>query len=227
MIAACNKAGKKLMVAYRAQFEPFNLAAIERIRKGELGKLRQITADHGRAVKPAENKADVWRVQKKLAGGGSLMDIGIYSLNAARYLTGEEPVEVTALESTDRSDPRFAEVEDNIHFTLRFPSGVLATCTSSYSIAEVKRYRVFGDQAWLDLDPATDYYQHTLTVGDKDGEQEPKIKEGNQFAAELDHMAECVLKDQTPRTPGEEGLRDIRIITAIYEAARTGKTVKL
>ncbi|WBO85321.1 Gfo/Idh/MocA family oxidoreductase [Hymenobacter yonginensis] len=227
MIEACEKAGKKLMIAYRAQFEPFNLDAIARIKKGELGKLRQITADHGRSVKPTEEPAEAWRVQKKLAGGGSLMDIGIYSLNATRYLTGEEPVEVTAQEFSDKSDPRFKEVEDTIHFTLRFPSGVLASCTSSYSIQEVKRFRAFGDKAWLDLDPATDYYEHHMTIGDKDGKRQPKIKEGNQFAAELDHMAECVLQNKTPKTPGEEGLKDIRLVMAIYEAARTGKRVKV
>ncbi|ALD22442.1 Gfo/Idh/MocA family protein [Hymenobacter sp. DG25A] len=226
MIDACQKAGKKLMVAYRAQYEPFNLDAIARIRKGELGKLLQITADHGRSVDPTGDKADSWRVQKKLAGGGSLMDIGIYSLNATRYLTGEEPVEVTAIESTDKNDPRFQEVEDRIHFTLRFPSGVLATCTSSYSIQEVKRYRVFGDKAWLDLDPATDYKEHNLKIGDKNGERKPNVDEGNQFAAELDHMAECVLNNTTPKTPGEEGLRDIRLIHAIYDT-RTGKRVKV
>ncbi|GAB3226561.1 Gfo/Idh/MocA family oxidoreductase [Hymenobacter seoulensis] len=227
MIDACKKAGKKLMIAYRAQYEPFNLDAIERIRKGELGKLRQITADHGRAVKPTEEKAEAWRVVKKIAGGGSLMDIGIYSLNATRYLTGEEPVEVTAQEFTDKSDPRFKEVEDTIHFTLRFPSGVLASCTSSYSIQEVKRYRAFGDKAFLDLDPATDYYEHNMTIGTKDGEMKPSLKEGNQFAAELDHMAECVMQNKTPKTPGEEGIKDIRLIMAIYEAARTGKKVKV
>ncbi|WP_426490957.1 Gfo/Idh/MocA family protein [Hymenobacter sp. 102] len=227
MIEACQKAGKKLMIAYRAQYEPFNLEAIARIRKGELGKVMQITADHGRIVDPTGDQADTWRVQKKLAGGGSLMDLGIYSLNATRYLTGEEPVEVTALEMSDQADPRFKEVEDRIHFTLRFPSGILATCTSSYSTEGVKRYRVFGQKAWLDLDPATDYYEHKMVIGDKDGQQQPKIKEGNQFAAELDHMAECVLQNKTPKTPGEEGLKDIRLIMAIYEAARTGKKVKV
>lgn len=227
MIEACRKAGKQLMIAYRAQYEPFNLNAIERIRKGELGRLRMITADHGRQVQPAKSKADAWRVQKKLAGGGSLMDIGIYSLNAARYLTGEEPVEVSAQEYSDKADPRFREVEDVIHFTLRFPSGVLATCTSAYSIEGVKRYRAFGDQAWLDLDPATDYYRHQMKIGTKDGEMQPQLKEGNQFAAELDHMAECVRHNKTPKTPGEEGLRDIRLIMAIYESARKGKPVKV
>ncbi|HEX8326813.1 MAG TPA: Gfo/Idh/MocA family oxidoreductase [Hymenobacter sp.] len=227
MIDACRKAGKQLMVAYRAQYEPFNLNAIERIKKGELGKLRYITADHGRQVEPTKDKADEWRVVKKLAGGGSLMDIGIYSLNAARYLTGEEPVEVMAMESTDRADTRFKEVEDQVHFTLRFPSGVLATCTSAYSIETVKRFRAFGEKAFLDLDPATDYYKHNMTIGTADGEMKPSVKEGNQFAAELDHMAECVLQNKTPKTPGEEGLRDIKLIMALYESARKGKPVKV
>jgi predicted dehydrogenase len=227
MIDACQQAGKKLMIAYRAQFEPFNLDAIARIRRGELGRVMQITADHGRIVNPTGDKADEWRVQKKLAGGGSLMDIGIYSLNAARYLTGEEPVEVTALEMSDKSDPRFREVEDRVHFTLRFPSGVLASCTSAYSTQEVKRYRVFGDKAWLDLDPATDYYEHKMTLGDKEGQRSPRLKEGKQFAAELDHMAECVLENKAPKTGGAEGLRDIRLVLAIYEAARTGRRVKV
>ncbi|MBF9238309.1 Gfo/Idh/MocA family oxidoreductase [Hymenobacter sp. BT683] len=227
MIDACRKAGKQLMVAYRAQYEPFNLDAIARIKNGELGKLRYVTSDHGRQVEPSKDKADEWRVVKKLAGGGSLMDIGIYSLNAARYLTGEEPVEVMAMESTDRTDPRFKEVEDQIHFTLRFPSGVLATCTSAYSIETVKRLRAFGEKAYLDLDPATDYYKHNMTIGTAEGEMKPAVKEGNQFAAELDHMAECVLQNKTPKTPGEEGLRDIKLIMALYESAKKGKPVKV
>lgn len=227
MIDACRKAGKQLMVAYRAQFEPFNLDAISRIRKGELGKLRFVTSDHGRQVQPTKDKADEWRVVKKLAGGGSLMDIGIYSLNAARYLTGEEPVEVSAMESTDRSDPRFKEVEDQVHFTLRFPSGALATCTSAYSIEGVKRFRVFGADAWLDLDPATDYYRHNMTIGKAEGELKTSMKEGNQFASMIDHMAESVMQNKTPKTPGEEGLRDIKLILAIYESAKKGRPVKV
>ncbi|UOR03761.1 Gfo/Idh/MocA family oxidoreductase [Hymenobacter aerilatus] len=227
MIDVCKKANRKLMIAYRAQFEPFNLDAIERIRKGELGKIQAITSDHGRIVDPKGDKADEWRVVRKLAGGGSLMDVGIYSLNATRYLTGEEPVEVTAQEYSDKSDPRFKEVENNIHFTLRFPSGILATCTSSYDIEQVKRFRVFGNKAWLDLDPATDYYEHEMTIGKKDGQMKPSIKEGNQFAAELDHMAESVMQNKTPKTPGEEGLQDVKIILAIYEAAKKGKPVKV
>ncbi len=227
MMDECQKAKRHLMIAYRAQYEPFNLNAIERIRKGELGKIGIITSDHGRLVKPAEEKADTWRVVKKMAGGGPLMDIGIYAVNATRYLTGEEPVEVTAQQFSSPNDPRFKEIEENIVFTLRFPSGVLATCTSSYNYESVKRFRVFGEKGYLDLDPATDYKEHTMHIGNKDGELKVKLDEGNQFAAQLDHMAESVLNNKTPKTPGEEGLKDVRIMLAIYEAAEKGKAVKV
>ena len=227
MMDECKKAKRHLMIAYRAQYEPFNLNAIERIRKGELGKIGIITSDHGRLVKPKEEKADTWRVVKKMAGGGPLMDIGIYAVNATRYLTGEEPVEVTAQQFSSPNDPRFKEIEENIVFTLRFPSGVLATCTSSYNYESVKRFRVFGEKGYLDLDPATDYKEHTMHIGNKDGELKVKLEEGNQFAAQLDHMAECVLNNKTPKTPGEEGLKDVRIMLAIYEAAEKGKAVKV
>lgn len=227
MIDACNKAGKKLMIAYRAQYEPFNLAAIEIARqKKELGQLKAIVADHGRNLDP-KDPADVWRMNKKLAGGGSLFDIGIYSLQAARYITGEEPVEISAMMYSTPNDPRFKEIEENVNFVLRFPSGVLANCTSSYGYSDVKRYRVFGDKGYLELDPATDYYKHRLMVGQKSGMEERKIEEQNQFALEMDHLSECVMQNKQPKTPGEEGLQDVKLMLAIYEAARTGKTIKV
>jgi predicted dehydrogenase len=118
-------------------------------------------------------------------------------------------------------------VEDQIHLTLRFPSGALATCTSAYSIETVKRFRVFGADAWLDLDPATDYYRHSMTIGRAEGELKTSMKEGNQFASMIDHMAESVMQNKTPKTPGEEGLRDIKLIMAIYESAKKGRPVKV
>jgi len=227
MIDACKEANVKLMIAYRCHYEPFNLDAIERIQKGELGSIRQITADSGMIIQPDKFGKDKWRVNKALAGGGSLMDLGIYSLNAARYLSGEEPIEITAFESTDKSDPRFAEVEDRIHYILRFPSGVIANCTSSYSSFGTSYYRVFGDKACLYLDPATAYTGHrSITVND-DGSLEHSIGEGNQFAAELDHIAECVKENKTPKTPGEEGLKDVRIIMAAYQSAQEGRPIPL
>lgn len=239
MIRARDKAGKKLMIAYRAQYEPFNLAAIEKVKSGELGKVKVIITDHGRILNPQE-KRDVWRMNKKLAGGGSLYDIGIYSLNATRYLTGEEPAEISAQMFSTPNDPRFKEVEETVAFTLRFPSGVIANCLSSYGYQEVKRYQIYGEKAWLELDPATDYYKHQMTIGKNNPSaseenktapktivEEPQIQEGNQFAAEMDHFSECIQENKNPKTPGEEGLQDVRLMQLIYQAAREGKTLKV
>lgn len=228
MIDACRKAGRKLMIAYRAQYEPYNLAAIAIARgpQKQLGKLKAIVADHGRILDPSD-PADRWRMDKKLAGGGSLVDIGIYSLQAARYITGEEPVEISAMMYSTPNDPRFREVEENVNFILRFPSGVLANCTSSYGYSDVKRYRVFGADGYLELDPATDYYEHRLKIGLKDKTEERQIQEKNQFALEIDHLSECVMQNKTTQTPGEEGLQDVKLMRLIYEAARTGKTIKV
>jgi glucose-fructose oxidoreductase len=227
MIAACREAGRKLMIAYRAQYEPHNLAAIDLCRNGELGTLKLVTSDHGRQLDP-EDPADQWRMRKAVAGGGSLVDIGIYSLNAARYLTGEEPVEVRGMVHSTPGDARFAEVEETCLFQLRFPSGAVASLSSSYGHAEVKRIQVMGTEATLELDPATDYEKHQMWLRTKQEERQLQPKEASQFAAEMDHLAECVLGGQELKTPGEEGLRDVRLMEAIYaSAARAGEPVQL
>jgi predicted dehydrogenase len=226
MIDACKKAYKKLMIAYRAQYEPFNLKSIELIKNGKIGKLRFVTSDHGRLLKP-EQPEDTWRANKKLAGGGSLMDIGIYSLQAARYLTGEGPIEIVAMMHSDPNDSRFKEVEETVSFSLRFPSGVLANCSSSYGYEGVKRFQAFGSIGSLILDPATDYYEHNLELKLEDGTQKLKIQEGDQFAAQMDHLSECILENKTPKTPGEEDLRDVKYMMAIHEAAKQGKPIKV
>ena len=226
MIAECKKVGRKLMIGYRCQYEPFNLKCIELVQNGTLGKIKSIIADHGRILDPSQPR-DTWRAKKALAGGGSLMDIGIYSLNACRYLTGEEPVTIQAKQFSTKNDPRFAEVEETVHFLMEFPSGILANCTSSYGWSETKRYTVIGDKMALTLDPATDYYEHKLTLTDKKGAEDVKVERRNQFALEMDHFSDCIRTNRTPRTPGEEGLRDLKLMMAIYEAARTGRTLRV
>jgi glucose-fructose oxidoreductase len=211
------------MVGYRSRFQPHNIEAIRMARAKELGPTQAIVADHGFTIGDPKQ----WRLNRKLAGGGSLMDIGIYSLNAARYLTGEEPVEITAVEHTDKSDPRFKEVESNILFQLRFPSGVLANCSSSYAYSGQNRYRLIGTTGWLELEPATSYEGQRMVVSQKGQKKEVEIPQGNQFAAMLDHLSTCVMNNQEPLVPGEEGLKDLKAMMAIYEAARTGKTIKM
>ncbi|MET0746228.1 MAG: Gfo/Idh/MocA family oxidoreductase [Microvirga sp.] len=226
MIRAGREANRRLMIAYRAQYEPYNLEAIRMARSGELGAIRLVTSDHGRNLDP-EVPADQWRMVRALAGGGSLYDIGIYALQAARYITGEEPVEVSGRLFSDPNDPRFREVEDTVAFQLRFPSGILANLSSSYSTAPVKRIQVFGTKASLILDPATEYDKHQMMVRTEKDERRVMIPEANQFAAEMDHFSKAAMEDRDPRTPGEEGLRDIRILQAIYESAREGRPVSL
>lgn len=223
MIAACKAAGKKLMVAYRCRYEPYNQALIKMCRDGELGTLRLVTSDHGFNI----GDPTQWRLKKGLAGGGSLMDIGLYALQAARYTTGEEPTEVTALEYTDRNDPRFKEVEDMINFQLRFPSGALAQCTSFYGSAGQNRIRVAGSKGWAELEPATSYTDLRMRVRRGNVEEARLLPQRDHFMSEMDHFSDCVMQGTEALTPGEEGLRDLRIMMAIYEAARSGKTIKL
>ena len=188
-----------------------------------LGAIKVILADAGFNI----GDPNQWRLKKDLAGGGSMMDIGIYALNASRYLSGEEPTEVNALMYSTPGDPRFKEVEENINFQLRFPSGVLANCTSSYGYFPQTRYRVVATQGWVEMDPATWYSGLRMRVRRNNITEEIDLPVRDHFAAEMDHMSDCVTQNREPLTPGEEGLRDFEIMAAIYDAARTGKTVKL
>lgn len=223
MIDAARNAGRKLMVAYRCRYEPYNQEAIRVARSHELGLTKVILADHGFNI----GDLTQWRLRKNLAGGGSLMDIGIYSLQAARYLTGEEPTEVSAAMYNTPGDARFKEVEETINFQLRFPSGVLANCTSSYGYAGQNHYRLVGTEGWLEMDPATIYQGLRMRVHRGNVTEERELPVRNHFALEMDHMSACVMENKETLTPGEEGLRDLRIMMAIYEAARAEKTIKL
>ena len=225
MIAACKKADRKLMIGYRIHFEPFNREAIRLARSGAVGKIRYVHSEHGFVQRDPQ----AWRLKRALSGGGSLMDMGIYSLQAARYMTGEEPIAVTARESTDRSDPRFREVEDMIHWTLGFPSGAIASCQSMYS-ANQNRILTMGETGRIELEPATRYDGQKMWTG-KDGREEmvtpPPAPWKNQFVGQLDHLADCVVTGREPIVSGEEGLRDMRIVEAIYRSAREGRTIRL
>ena len=223
MIAACRRAGRKLMIGYRSRFEPHNRHAIRLAHEGAVGRPRFLQSEHGFPIgDPAQ-----WRLNRALAGGGSLMDIGIYSIQALRYVTGEEPSSVTARESTDRSDPRFREVEDRLDWNFLYPSGLIGHGFSSYSSGH-NRIRLTGESGWIEMEPATGYSGHRMRVA-REGKEEavtpPPGPAGNQFVGQLDHMAECVLEDREPLVGGAEGLRDLRIIEAIYRSAREGRTV--
>jgi predicted dehydrogenase len=227
MIDACNKAHVKLMVAYRSQYEPLDRSIAKQLREGRFGAIKAFSAFNG------QNQGDPgqWRLKRALAGGGALPDIGLYCLNAARFLSGEEPSEVIGRTFSTPGDPRFAEVEESVHFLLQFPSGWVADCGASYATHRSQFLRLHGEKAWAELDPAFAYTGLKLRIGSVTDEHnavlEPDADAVDQFAREIDHMARCVLDDVRPHTPGEEGLQDHRVMEAIYTSARTGRAVKL
>ena len=227
MVAACRIAGRKLMIAYRCQYERANAELARRARAGAFGPIQLIDAVN------TQNQGDPtqWRQVKRLSGGGSLPDVGLYCLNTARALLGEEPTEVFAAIHSPPDDPRFAEVESNVSFTLRFPSGAIANCASSYSAHEHRNLRVLGPDGIGEVENAFAYEGQRLRLFRRDGQAEANIElslgRKNQFSLEIDHFAQCVRSGAEPRTPGEEGLQDQVLMAAIYESARTHRPVRL
>ena len=216
MIAACKAANVKLMIAYRCHYEPTNLKAIEIIRSGALGQVQAIESPFGFNISRGE-----WRLSKTMAGGGPLFDVGIYSLNACRYLTGEEPEHISAYASTIDKDGRFKEVEENVAWTMRFPSGIVASCTTTYGANMAGYFKVYGSKGWLQVDNAFVYEGLHLRAeygGTKIDELNP-AKDPSHFVAEADHFSHCVQNNLVPQSPGEEGLKDMQYITQIYKSA--------
>jgi predicted dehydrogenase len=204
------------MIAYRCHYEPTNLQAIRLIRDGALGQVQAIESANGFNIAPRE-----WRLNKKLAGGGPLFDVGIYSLNACRYLTGEEPSQISAFASVIDRDGRFNQVEENVSWTMKFPSGIVASCNTTYGANMTGYYRVYGSRGWLDANPAF-YYDGLRLRAEFPGTQLDELnpaRDPSHFVLQAEHFSHCIQNGLEPKTPGEEGLRDMRYITEIYRSA--------
>jgi predicted dehydrogenase len=228
MIRACREANVKLMIAYRCQFEPHHREIRRLVREKAHGAVKLIEAVNGQQ----EKDADTWRMKLAQAGGGPLPDVGIYCLNTIRFVLGEEPIEVFARIHQPKDDPRFREVEESISWTMRFPSGIIANCLSSYGHHEARRYRLYATDGWFGMDPAFSYQGLRLesghtAEGNVKVREERHLGEVDQFALEFDHFAKAIQEDFTPFTPGEEGLQDMRLMEAIYRSAREGALVAL
>jgi len=227
MIDACRKAGRQLMIAYRSQYEQLDRALVNMVRDKKLGVLKEFNSVNSQNMGDPQH----WRLKKAMAGGGALPDIGIYCINAARFLSGEEPNEVMGTIWSTPGDARFREVEEACQFILRFPSGFTATCSTSYSVHKSQMFRLNGFDAWAEMDPGYAYHGNKLRVTRVvDGkEQTSDVQAGNknQFTLMIDHFASCIQHDKDVHTPGEEGLQDQRIMDAIYESAKTRRAVKL
>lgn len=221
MIQACEENDVRLMTAYRLHFEQANLTAVEAVREGKIGDPRLFTSTFSFQI----NAPNI-RIERD-KGGGVLWDIGVYCVNAARYLFRAEPVEVFAF--CDKSqDPRFAEVEEAASVVMRFPEGKLAAFNVSFGAEAVATYQLVGTQGTLKLENAYEYKGEIRWELMSEGKtRKRKVPERDQIAPELLSFSDCIIEGKDPEPDGWEGLADVRIITALYESARTGQPVKL
>ncbi len=221
MLQAAEENNVKLMIAYRLHFEEANLKASEIVNSEILGDVRLFTGMNIEMVEAGNTRLDAD------LGGSPLDDMGIYCLNAARYLFRAEPTEITAFEAR-KTGEKFSEVPENIAVIMRFPGQRLAQFTCGFGAAKASTFQVLGTKGTLTLDPAYSFaadLKHILTVGDKTSEK--VFKQRDQFAPELIHFSDCILNDKQPGPSGEEGLVDMRIIEAIRHSIKTGAAVRL
>ncbi|MGI4867657.1 MAG: Gfo/Idh/MocA family protein [Janthinobacterium lividum] len=227
MIAACEQAKVKLMIAYRIQYEPYNRLIRDMVRSQKFGKIKYIQAQNSQS----SANPDHWRHKKALAGGGALPDIGLYCLNTARFVLGTEPTEVFGYSYSTPGNPLFKEVEEVMSWQMRFPDGVIVDSMTHYNTHDSRFYRVNAERGWLHVDNAYAYKGQQLQTSHAEGpakmQNQITIGAKNQFATEMDHFSECIQGNKQPHTPGEEGLQDQRIMEAIYQSAREGRPVKL
>ncbi|WP_033921662.1 Gfo/Idh/MocA family protein [Sphingomonas sp. 37zxx] len=226
MIAAGRRANRKLMIAYRSHFEPYNIEAMKLMRQKAVGEVRLMRTEQSYRMGPTSPSQN-WRANRALAGGGPLEDYGIYGLQSALYLTGEMPESISATTFRPAGDPRFAEIFAHVSSQWRFPSGAVAQLVTSYDSAGINFAQVRGTEGSLLMDPATSYAGQTLRVEGHDVRTFTPGDPDVQFARQLDHFANAVRDNTAILTPGEMGLRDVRLIEAIYASAAAGRTVKL
>ncbi len=221
MIDACKAANVKLLVGYRMHFEPKTLEIIRMRKSGELGKVLFFQGLSGFVI----GDPTQWRLNKKLSGGGSMMDIGIYSINGSRYMIGEEPVWVTAQETKNNHEKFKEGIDETIQFQLGFPGGAVASCLSTYSMNNLDRFFVNAENGFAELMPATGYGP----IEGRTNNGELNYPHVTHQTVQMDEMAGIILQGNKPIVPvdGEEALKDLKIIDAIFLAAKTGKKIDL
>jgi predicted dehydrogenase len=222
MIRACEDASVKLMIAYRLHFDKANLKAVDVVQSGKIGIPKIFNSTFSMKVKEGNI-----RLNPEDLGGGPIYDIGIYCINAARYLFGSEPEEVSAFNATiDRK--RFDKVDEMTAATMRFPNNQLATFVCSFGAADTSNYRIIGTEGDLRVEPAYEYAEQLVHYLTSDGKTSKKtFKKRDQFAPELEYFSDCILSNTTPEPGGDEGLCDIRIIEAIIESGKTREPLSL
>jgi glucose-fructose oxidoreductase len=220
MIASCRKHRVKLMVAYRLHFEEANIDAIELVRKGRIGEPKYFNSSFSMRVRPGDIRTD------PDLGGGTLYDIGVYCINAARYVFRSEPQQVAAF-SVHR-DGALKGVDESTAAVMRFSGERVAAFVTSFNAADVAEYRIVGTKGHLHVDPAYEYAEglaYALHVNGK--VRRKRLGKRDQFAPELLHFSDCIQRNRQPEPSGEEGRQDVRIVQALYESAHTGVPVPL
>jgi predicted dehydrogenase len=221
MIEACRKHDVKLMIAYRLHFEEINLAAIDLVRRGRIGEPKFFNSSFSLTVRQGNIRTSA------ALGGGTLYDIGVYCINAARYLFRAEPREVLAL-TVNSGARKLAEIDETTGALLRFDGERLAAFVTSFNAADVASYRIVGTKGALRVDPAYEYAEGLAYELVIDGKKTTRrIGKRDQFAPQLLYFSDCIRDDRTPEPSGEEGLQDVRIVQALYRSARIGKAVRL
>jgi predicted dehydrogenase len=221
MIDACKKANVKLLVGYRMHFEPNTLEVIRMRKANELGKVLFFQGLCGFKI----GDPTQWRLNKKLAGGGSMMDIGIYAINGARYMVGEDPIWVTAIE-TKTDHEKFKEgVDETIQFQFGFPGGAVASCLSTYNMNNLDKFFLNGEKGFVEMQPSTGYGPIAGRTNKGKLNQPITVHQ----AVQMEEMSAIILEGKEPVVPvnGEEALKDLKIIDAIYEAVKTQSKVTL
>jgi predicted dehydrogenase len=219
MIDAVRKAGRQLAIGYRCRFEPHHLEMLRVARDKEFGEVRLIESAFGFSI----GDPTQWRLNRALAGGGPLMDVGIYSIQSAEMIAGAYPIAVSAM--TNKTDPvKFKDVEESMTYELKFPNGISASCTTTYKVNGFNRSTAYADRGSFGLTPAFNYDGIKGWRSDSKPLEAPEV---DQFATEMDNFADCIINNRPTTVPGEMGLRDVQTMMALYEAARTGRTVTL
>lgn len=222
MIGAAEKSGVKLMIAYRLHFERANLQAVDVVNSGRIGEPRIFASVFSQQVKPGNSRL------RKNAGGGAIYDMGVYCINAARYLFRSEPTEALAWNVTSSSDKRFLEVPEMTSAMLKFPNDRIATFTTSFGATDRSVYEVIGTRGILRMDPAYDIVEILKSEIIADGKTRKRVfKKRDQFAPELIYFSDCILKNRQPEPSGREGLADVRIVRALLESAETNRPVSI
>ncbi len=218
MIKECHAANVKLMIAYRLHFDPTWLQTMQIIDSGGIGEIQSFQGGFFN-----QQRAGAWRLSRTLGGGGSVLDLGIYPLNGIRHFTREEPTSFTAMVSTRDFSGRFAEVEQSVEWTMKLPSGILASCGCSYGQDGPSFLIINGDKGTLQLQPAFNYDGLHL-FGHASGQPIDVLATGKapfQFTLEAEHFVDCIRHNKRPEPSGEEGLKDMLAIEAIYRSAGT------